>query len=181
MIISKQKIDVKEKFIMKKKLLIVYYSVSNGNTKRIADELQKATGADIAQIQTIKPYIGSYNDIVEQGQREVDAHYQPEIAPLPVNPLDYDTIAIGTPTWWYTMAPAVLTFLHSFDWTGKTIIPFQTHGGWEGRVMKDIKTICKGAKFVLENAIQFDSDGGATLVTKESEINAWIQKVQKQL
>lgn len=52
-------------------MLIVYYSVSNGNTKQIADRLQEATGADIVRIETVKPYTGSYNDIVEQGQREV--------------------------------------------------------------------------------------------------------------
>ena len=60
---------------MKKRMLIVYYSVSNGNTKRIAQWLQKATDADIAQIETVKPYTGSYNEIVEQGQREVNRAY----------------------------------------------------------------------------------------------------------
>lgn len=163
---------------MKEKLLIVYYSVSNGNTKRIAEQLQKATGADVVQIETITPYVGSYNDIVEQGQREVDAHYRPAIKPLAVNPLDYDTIVIGTPTWWYTVAPAVLTFLHSFDWSGKTIVPFQTHGGWKGHVMKDVKNICKGARFALEKDIRFDSTGGATLITEKSDIEEWIQKVK---
>ena len=54
---------------MGKKLLIVYYSISNGNTKGIAEQIQKATGADIARIETVKPYTGSYNAIVEQGQR----------------------------------------------------------------------------------------------------------------
>ena len=56
---------------MKKKLLITYYSISNGNTKQIAEQIQKATGADIARIETVNPYTGSYNTIVEQGQREV--------------------------------------------------------------------------------------------------------------
>jgi len=120
-------------------MLIVYYSVSNGNTKRIAQWLQKATDADIAQIETVNPYTGSYNEIVEQGQREVNRAYCPEIKPLEMNPKDYDVIAVGTPTWWYTMAPAVLSFLKSCDWNGKTVIPFQTHGGWPGHVMKDMK------------------------------------------
>ena len=52
---------------MKKRMLIVYYSVSNGNTKRIAEWLQKTMNADIARIETVKPYTGTYNEIVEQG------------------------------------------------------------------------------------------------------------------
>lgn len=99
---------------------------------KIAERLQETTGADIARIETVKPYSVSYNDFVEQGQREVDRGYQPEIKPLAVNPADYGVIAVGTPTWWYTMAPAVLTFLKSCNWKGKTVIPFQTHGGWRG-------------------------------------------------
>ena len=145
---------------MANKMLIVYYSVSNGNTKRIAKQLQTATGAEIAQIETVKPYGGSYDEIVNQGQQEVNRGYQPEIKLLTVNPEDYDVIAIGTPTWWYTMAPAVLTFLNQFDWKGKTVIPFQTHGGWPGHVMKDIKSACVGAEISNEMEIQFDSTGG---------------------
>lgn len=45
------------------------------------------------------------------------------------------------------MAPAVLTFLSAYDWKGKTVIPFQTHGGWPGHVIKDMKGVCKGAAF----------------------------------
>ena len=166
---------------MKKRMLIVYYSVSNGNTKRIAKRLQEATDADIVRIETVKPYSGSYNAIVEQGQREVNRGYQPEIKLLPVNPADYDVIAIGTPTWWYTMAPAVLTFLKSYGWKGKSVIPFQTHGGWPGHVMKDIENACKGADFSHEMEIQFDSTGGAELVTTNEEIEAWVEQVRRML
>lgn len=163
---------------MKNKMLIVYYSISNGNTQMVAEELQKATGADIARIETVTPYTGSYNEIVNQGQREVNQGYQPEIRPLSVNLADYDVIAVGTPTWWYTMAPAVLTLLNSCDWQGKTVIPFQTHGGWPGHVMKDIGTACKGAVLRHEMKIQFDSTGGAEQVTPQKEIETWIEKVK---
>ena len=84
------------------RMLIVYYSVSNGNTRRIAEQMQQATGADIAEIRTVQPYTGSYQDIVDQGQREVERGYKPEIRPLAVDLADYDVIAVGTPTWWYT-------------------------------------------------------------------------------
>lgn len=164
-----------------KKMLIVYYSVSNGNTKRIAEELQKATGAEIAEIETVTPYTGSYDEIVDQGQREVKEGFMPEIKPLTVNFADYDVVAVGTPTWWYTMAPAVLTFLKAHAWQGKTVIPFQTHGGWPGHVIKDMKKICQGADFTQEMAVQFDSTGGAELVTAEDEIEAWLEKVAEEV
>ncbi len=163
---------------MEKKMLIVCYSVSNGNTKRIAQMLQKATGADIAYIDTVEPYTGSYDEIVEQGQREVKRNYRPEIKPMGANVADYDVVAIGTPTWWYTMAPAVQTFLKSNDWSGKTVIPFQTHGGWPGHTIKDMKKACQGATFAFENDIQFDSTGGAELITEEAKIETWINQIK---
>ena len=65
-----------------------------------------------------------------------------QIKPIFVNLADYDVIAIGTPTWWYTMAPAVLTFLTTNDFTGKTVIPFMTNGGWPGHVIIDMEENC---------------------------------------
>ena len=115
-----------------KKLLIIYYSWSNGNTERIAKMLQSETDSDILKIDTVVPYSGSYDDVVNQGQNEVQRGYEPEIKPLDINIADYDVIAVGTPTWWYTMAPAVKTFLHQQDFTGKTVVPFMTNGGWPG-------------------------------------------------
>ena len=112
-----------------KKLLIVYYSWSCGNTERIAKALQSVAGGDLVQLDTAVPYAGSYNDVVDQGQREVNAGFEPELKPLSVNVADYDVIAVGTPTWWYTMAPAVKTFLHEQNFAGKTIVPFMTNGG----------------------------------------------------
>lgn len=57
------------------------------------------------------------------------------------------------------MAPAVKTFLHQQDFTGKTVVPFMTNGGWPGHVIKDMKAACKGANVVCDMQIQFDSTG----------------------
>ena len=161
-----------------KKLLIVYYSWSNGNTERIAKKLQRIAGGDLLKIDTAVPYSGSYNDVVEQGQREVNQGYEPELKPLGLNAADYDVIAVGTPTWWYTMAPAVKTFLHQNDFTGKTVVPFMTNGGWPGHVIKDMKKACPGAEFACEIQVKFDSNGGDHLETPESRIEAWAQSVK---
>jgi len=115
-----------------KKLLIVYYSWSCGNTERIAKALQHAAGGDLWKLDTAEPYRGSYSEVVDQGQREVERGLEPELKPLGVDPAEYDCIAVGTPTWWYTMAPAVKTFLHQQQFSGKTVIPFMTNGGWPG-------------------------------------------------
>ena len=117
---------------MMKKLLIVYYSWSCGNTERIAKALQHAAGGDLWKLDTAEPYRGSYSEVVDQGQREVERGFEPELKPLGVDPAEYDCIAVGTPTWWYTMAPAVKTFLHQQHFSGKTVIPFMTNGGWPG-------------------------------------------------
>ncbi len=162
-----------------KKLLIVYYSWSNGNTERIAKMLQKEAGGDLLKIDTKTPYAGSYDEVVEQGQEEVKRGYEPEIKSVDKNIADYDVIAVGTPTWWYTMAPAVRTFLHEQDFSGKTVIPFMTNGGWPGHVIKDMKDMCEGAQFACDLQVQFDSTSGSDLETTQEEIDKWIEKVKK--
>ena len=164
-----------------KKMLVVYYSWSNGNTKRIAEKLADEAGADLARIETVTPYQGSYNDVVSQGHREVQKGYMPEIKPLNADIDDYDVIAVGTPTWWYTMAPAVHTFLHSQNWKGKTVIPFMTNGGWPGHVIKDMEKECSGADFPLSMKIKFDSGGGSRMETSETDVNEFIAKAKKLL
>ena len=160
-----------------KKLLIVYYSWSNGNTERIAKMLQKEAGGDLLKIDTKTPYAGSYDEVVEQGQEEVKRGYEPEIKSVDKNIADYDVIAVGTPTWWYTMAPAVRTFLHEQDFSGKTVIPFMTNGGWPGHVIKDMKDMCEGAQFACDLQVQFDSTGGSDLETTQEEIDKWIENI----
>ena len=158
-----------------KKILVVCYSFSNGNTRMIARQLQEALRADYAEIETVIPYppYGGYgSEVVRQGQNEVDSGFKPDIKPLALNVADYDVIAVGSPTWWYTMAPAVLAFLSAQQWSGKKVIPFMTHGGWPGHVIRDIKKCCEGADFAPDMKVQFDSQGGATMLTPQSEITA---------
>lgn len=162
-----------------KRVLTVYYSWSNGNTERIARMLQNEIGGDIIRIDTSAPYEGSYDDIVNQGKDEVERGYEPKIEPLSVRISDYDVIAVGTPTWWYTMAPAMRTFLHGENFADKTVIPFMTNGGWPGNVIKDMKAACRGADINCEMEIQFDSTGGSKLETPMEEITNWIQNVKQ--
>ncbi len=162
-----------------KKMLVVYYSWSNGNTERVAKQLAEACGADLERIETVVPYPEDYDTTVAQAQDEVNAGFEPEIAPLEHNPANYDVIAVGTPTWWYTMAPAVATFMRGVDWPGKTVVAFQTNGGWPGHTIDDIEEIAEGAVAGPALEVAFDSTGGPNLVSDQTEIDAWIEQVSK--
>ena len=163
---------------MSKKMLVVYYSWSCGNTERIAEQLADACDADIARIETVEPYPEDYQETVDQGQREVNAGFTPEVEPLEYDLADYDVIVIGTPTWWYTMAPAVKTFLSENDFTGKTVVALSTNGGWAGNVTADIEGACAGAAFGPSIEVQFDSTGGDRQETTQREVDSWIEKVR---
>lgn len=175
-----------EKNIMKsdKRILVVCYSFSNGNTRKIAKQLQEALNADYAEIEPVVPYppYGGWNsEVTTQGKREVETNFHPEIKPLSVKVADYDVIAIGTPTWWFAPAPVIRTFLNSQNWQGKVVIPFMTHGGWPGKVIQEIKESCEGAKFAPSMEIQFDSQGGSQMHTSQTEITNWIEHVKQYL
>ncbi len=163
---------------MSKKTLVVYYSWSCGNTEKIAEQLADACDADIARIETVVPYPEDYQETVDQGQREVNAGFMPEIENLEYNPADYDVIVIGTPTWWYTMAPAVKTFIAENDFSGKTVVALSTNGSWPGNVTADIEDACAGASFGPALEVQFDSTGGDRQETPQSQVDAWIEQIR---
>lgn len=163
---------------MEKHMLVVYYSWSNGNTEKVARRLAEACGADIERIETVEPYPEDYNETVEQGQREVNEGFEPRIKPLEHDFASYDVIAVGTPTWWYTMAPAVRTLLAENDFRGKKVVAFQTNGGWPGSVIGDIEGACEGAEFGPSLVIQFDSNGGDVQKTPQGKVDAWVEEVR---
>lgn len=98
------------------KAIVIYYSYS-GNTRCVAEKIGKAIGADLVEIRTVKPYTGSYNDVVNQGQREVNSGFLPKIQPIDLDLRQYDTIVLGTPVWWYkTLSEASRTRVPCFCW-----------------------------------------------------------------
>lgn len=155
------------------KAIIVYYSLS-GNTRRIAEQIQRTVGGDLAELQTVQPYTGSYDDIVNQGQNEVNRGFMPEVQPLDVDWAQYDVVILGTPVWWYTFAPAMKTFLAQVDLRGKRVYPFATNGGWIGHTFRDFAQSCGGDAQRGLN-VRFDE---ATLRTTEREIDAWAAGIR---
>ncbi|MCD8307510.1 MAG: flavodoxin [Clostridia bacterium] len=164
-----------------KKMLIIYYTWAYGNTKRIADQLKEATGADEYRLDTVEPYPSNYQETYQQGYSEVDLGTKPEIFDLPVDLDDYDVIALGTPTWWYKMAPAMLSYVSCHYWYGKPVIPFTTCAGWPKKIMKQFAKECDGCKIVLPFIVKFDRNGGDKMITEQSEIDRWLASVKKYL
>lgn len=166
-------VQAEEILMTPKKTLVVYFSHS-GNTQKIAEHVAQATKADLARIETVTPYLGEMKDVSAQGKKEVDAGFKPEIKPLNVNIASYERVIIGTPTWWYTMAPAVLTFFTNTDLSNKEVVLYMTNAGWPGTVIKDMTAAAKGAKIIATKEILFDSDGGNQMMTSREEIDNWI-------
>lgn len=158
-----------------KKVLVVYFSYT-GNTKFIADKINEKIGGDIVEIKTLKPYSEDFNYVVDQGKEEVDNYFKPEIITKLENIEEYDTIFIGSPTWWYTIAPPVATFLYKNNLEGKKIIPFLTNGGYGlGHSIEDIKNLCE--KSIIENWIEIPFEKNDIQISIQ-EMDDWINKLK---
>ena len=130
----------------KKKILIAYFSQS-GNTKVIAEQIKKHTGGDLFRIETEQTYPSDYRELTEFAQKELKSGIHPKLKTTVKDFDQYDVIYLGSPNWWNTVAPAVMTFLESYDFSGKTIVPFMTHEGSRmGIGEADIRKLATGAK-----------------------------------
>ena len=155
------------------KNLIVYYSYG-GNTEQVAKIIQSQIGGELCPIHTVKPYTGSYDEVVDQGQREVEKGYQPEIAYPVIDFSEYDNIIIGSPVWWYTIAPAVCSFIAKNDFSGKKVYPYITNAGWQGHALKDLSAGCKGAQVMDGLNVEFSDN---LLRTPERKIIDWTHSI----
>ena len=123
-----------------KKVLVAYFSrtgeqysvgnITEGNTAIIAKMIANKTGGDLFEIKVVNDnYPKGYTELTEYAQKEKRNNARPEIVGKVDNFNDYDTIFIGYPNWWGDMPMPVYTFLDSYNFNGKTIIPFCTHEG----------------------------------------------------
>ena len=133
------------------KELVVYFSVYS-TAKNVAEEIAKQTGADLTEIEPVVPYDSNrdhYNELARLAKKEHDEDLRPAIK-NEINIQDYDRIYIGYPMWWYTFPMIIYTLFDKYDFTGKTIIPFNTHmGSGDGGTYKTIRELEPGAT-VLE-------------------------------
>ena len=140
-----------------KKILVIYFSSANttdvdvvssatpkaggaGATGYIANYIHQKVGGDIEKLTPVKDYDTSYNVTLDEAKAERDSDGRPEFKELSVNPEDYDVIFIGYPMWWYTRPMIIYSFFDKYDFSGKTIIPFNTHeGSGDGGTYDEIK------------------------------------------
>jgi flavodoxin len=164
--------NTNEAIRMAEHILIVYFSRS-GNTRRIANLIHQEVGGTVHEIRPEVPYPKSYDAVVEQAGKEIQAGYKPALQSR-VDQIDaYDTIFVGSPNWWSTIAPPVAAFLSEYDLSGKTIVPFCTHGGGGlGRIGRDIAKLCPHSTILSS----FEVDGGGT-GNAQAKVTAWLKKV----
>lgn len=161
------------KFFMKK--LVVFYSYT-GHTKMIAEKIQQKLNCDILEIKPVKPYSTDYQTVVDEEQNNSSVGKTPDIQKIDKNLNDYDEIIIGTPVWWYTIAPVIRTFLTQNDLSNKTIKPFATNAGWLGHTFQEIQKLCPNSKVDKGMNIVFESYSD-NLVTSPDEIEKWIDEL----
>ena len=134
-----------------KKTLVAYFSAS-GVTERAAKEIAGAVEADLYEILPVQPYTDADLDWTDKKSRSTaemnDPACRPEIAGTVENMEQYDTVFIGFPIWWYVEPRIVDTFLESYDFSGKTLIPFATSGGSGiGGAEKSLREHCPKANW----------------------------------
>ena len=138
------------------KALVVYYSYS-GITRRLAEDIALITDGNLRELKPQKPYSFSYNTAVKEARAEIEKGYCPPLLQGAEPIEDTDVIFVGSPNWLKTFAPPVLSFLRSVDLSGKTIIPFCTHGGGGfGRMIEDYKRECKNS--IIKDGIALRGD-----------------------
>ncbi|MDR2064530.1 MAG: NAD(P)H-dependent oxidoreductase [Prevotellaceae bacterium] len=154
------------------KILIAYFSWG-GNTREMAKQIQQQTGGDLFEITTVKTYSKDYNECVAEAKKEQQANARPPLANEVKNMADYDVVFVGYPNWWGTMPQALFTFLEKYDLSGKTVVPFCTHGGgrW-GRSLDDLKKLCPESKILEGLAI-----GGSMVRRSKDDVVKWLQKI----
>ena len=141
------------------KILIAYYSrkgenywagsikdLEKGNTQVVAEFIQEATGGDLFEIDSMEQYPADYHECTDVAKRELQENARPELTASVENMDEYDTVFLGYPNWWGTCPMAVFTFLDSYDFSRKRIIPFCTNeGSGMGGSERHLKKECPNA------------------------------------
>src|SRR6476469_2903921 len=129
-----------------KKILIVYLSRTN-NTKAIAEIIQRNMGGTLVALELKKPYPENYQQTVQQVVKENETGYLPPLKTKIDSIEKYDIVYIGFPTWDMQMPPPMKSFLHQYDLSGKTVIPFNTNAGYGvGSSFQTVKELCPNSK-----------------------------------
>ena len=145
-----------------------------GNTQYVAMLISENTNGDLYRIEPINPYTTNHDDLTDQALEEQQSDARPEIKDPLESIDDYDVIFVGYPIWWGDMPQILYTFLESYDFTGKTVIPFSTHGGSGlAGTVSTISNKLDGAT-VVENAFTLSRNN---MEDAPSEVEGWLKEI----
>lgn len=99
-----------------------------GNAAKLASWIRQEVGGDLHSIVVEEPYSSDYDECLDRAADEKAENARPALASHVDHMEDYDIVFLGFPNWWYTLPMPVLTFVEEYDWSGKTVVPFVTHG-----------------------------------------------------
>lgn len=156
-----------------KKALVVYYSLFQ-NTMNLAFEIAAQIDGDIRELVPDNNYSFDYNTAVKEVRNQIERGFCPKLISgnEPID--DYETIFIGTPNWFKTLAPPVMSFIRQHDLAGKTIIPFCTHGGGGfGQIENDIAKECPDSIIVSGIVVNGIAD--------PEEVRKWLDGISKKI
>ncbi|MDR3306172.1 MAG: hypothetical protein LBS61_00610 [Endomicrobium sp.] len=153
------------------KILVAYFSWG-GNTKKIAEQIHEAFGGDLFEIKTVKAYPKDYEAVVELARKQKKDNARPALSKRVKDMDSYDIVFLWYPDWIGAMPMPVFTFLESYNFNWKTIIPFCTHGGSKfGSSISDIKKIRPKAYIKEGLAVRASNVGNA-----KDEVDVWLSK-----
>lgn len=167
-------------------ILIAYFSragenynvgvIEKGNTEIVAEMIAEQTGGELFRIETVIPYPEDYSACTDVAQQEQRDNARPELTAAVDDFDSYDVVFIGYPIWWGDMPMAVYTFLESYDFTGKTIVPFATHeGSGLSSTESSIAGICSGAE-VLEGLAIRGSIAQNSQEEAKDDVVSWLRE-----
>ena len=142
--------------------------LKRGNNEVIVDKIKAALpDADVFRIETVKKYKEDYYELIEEAKQELRAKARPELTDTVKDMDQYDTIILGYPNWWGIPPMAVFSFLESYDFAGKKIVPFCSHeGSGLGGSIRQIKMAVPDANLTAGVAIH-----GAAASHCDREVN----------
>ena len=150
-------------------VLVAYFSWS-GNTEGVADLIAQQTGGDLFEIAPATPYTDDYDTLLDIARQEQAEDARPELANTVENWDSYDVVFVGYPNWWSDAPMAVYTFLESYDFTGKTLVPFNTSSsGGFGRSLDGVAQSAPGAE-ILEGLALTERE----LDDASNQVSAWL-------
>lgn len=168
------------------KILIVYLSRTN-NTKAIAEIIHKYVGGKLVSLELEKPYPENYRETVQQVVRENETGFLPPLKTKIENIEQYNVVFVGFPTWGMKLPPPLKSFLNQYNLRGKTVIPFNTNGGYGiGTSFQTVKELCPNSKIPEGFSMAGGEEiNGKLLVikdekAKEAEVRviSWLKKIR---